>query len=414
MLNPIKALKETYGGLPKEIYVLFIARIITRMGDFVKPFLVLFLTIKMGFSERDTGLIISIVGLTAFFGPMVGGYLGDTVGRKRVMVVAQGLSALMLIPCGFLGNSFVIVYLLAASSFFNSIVRPISSAMAIDLVSKEQRKSAFSLLYYGINIGVAIGPLLAGFLFYKFLPLLFIGDAATTLVSLLLIIKYIPETKMSHDEMALASEEADENEKIEKDFVLLAFLKRPILLGYTFFSMFSGFAYSQSNFALPRSMANVFGDELGPKFFGQIMSFNAVIVLLCTILLTRLTAKIRPIFVIAFSCILFAIGFGMMGHITALPLIYISVFIWTIGEIALVTNSGVFVASHTPISHRSRFSAIMGMISGLAFTVSPGISGVISDHLGMNSLWNITAGISMIAFIGLMYIGFADKRQNEI
>ena len=34
--------------------------------------------------------------------------------------------------------------------------------MIIDLTTQENRKTAFSLSYLGINIGVAIGPMVAG------------------------------------------------------------------------------------------------------------------------------------------------------------------------------------------------------------------------------------------------------------
>ena len=93
---------KTYSGLSSAIYVLFIARIINRMGDFVHLFMTLYLTRIMGFE-----------------------------------------------------------------------VRPASRSMLTDLSKAEERHKAFSLLYLGTNFGVAIGPMIAGFLFRNHLPWIF-------------------------------------------------------------------------------------------------------------------------------------------------------------------------------------------------------------------------------------------------
>nr|MDA3846122.1 MFS transporter [Vallitaleaceae bacterium] len=151
MSNKIKGLFHTEDNMPRDVYVLVIARIINRLGGFVHAFLTLFLTIRLGMSPLEAGRIILFLGFAGIVGTMVGGSLGDILGRTRTYIIAQGMAALLLIPCGFLGDALWIPYLLIISTFFNTIVGPISSAMLIDMVKKEDRKRAFSLLYYGIN-----------------------------------------------------------------------------------------------------------------------------------------------------------------------------------------------------------------------------------------------------------------------
>ncbi|NRZ45918.1 MFS family permease [Clostridium beijerinckii] len=62
------------------------------------------------------------------------------------------------------------------STFFNGFVRPAFQSMIQDILSKEERQAGFSLNYLAINAGVAIGPIIAGFLFNNLLPLLFLGE----------------------------------------------------------------------------------------------------------------------------------------------------------------------------------------------------------------------------------------------
>lgn len=62
MLSKLNIFKS-YKGLPKSMYVLFVAQIINRFGDFVMPFLTLYLTIKIGLSAEVTGFIVMITSI---------------------------------------------------------------------------------------------------------------------------------------------------------------------------------------------------------------------------------------------------------------------------------------------------------------------------------------------------------------
>lgn len=414
MIKWIKDVTKIYRDLPKEIYVLFIARVINRLGGFVHAFLTLFLTIRLGMSLVEAGKYIAFLGFASLFGTIAGGYLGDAFGRKKSYVIAQGTAAILLIPCGFLGDSMYIPYLLIASTFFNAIVGPINSAMVTDIVDKEDRKRTFSLLYYGINIGVAIGPIIAGYLFHNYISWIFWGDALTTLIALLLIIVFIPETKLSKEEIEEIKDTIDEEEKAESRGAIIAFLKRPLLVFYTLFSVLSGFVYAQSGFSLPATLEILFGEIDGPKLFGTLMSFNAIVVIFSTIIITKATEKIKPIYNIAFGNILYAVGFGMMAFVSNISLIFVSVFFWTLGEIIAVTNSGVFVANHTPITHRSRFNAIINIIRGTGHTMGPLIAGFIIGQFEMNGLWIITGILSIVAFVGLTGVGLSDRKKDVI
>ncbi|MCG8569020.1 MAG: MFS transporter, partial [Spirochaetes bacterium] len=167
ILKKIDLLKifHTYSGLPRSIYILFFARIVNRMGDFVHMFLTLYLTQRMGYDKIVAAQFVMLVSGSRMLGAMFSGRFGDSMGRKKIMLAFQLLFILCLIPCGFLKESMSVPWLLVIAGFFNGAERPMNSAMVTDLTEGEERKRAFSLVYLGINIGVAVGPLIAGFLF---------------------------------------------------------------------------------------------------------------------------------------------------------------------------------------------------------------------------------------------------------
>lgn len=131
-------LKKTfspYAGLNKGIYILFAARIINCIGNFVFPFLTLLLISSMGMSSDKAGLFIMLTSMAGIPGTFIGGVLADRTGRKAVSVIALLMSALCMFPCAFLGKSMMIPWLIIFSSFFGSMMHPASSAMIADLAA---------------------------------------------------------------------------------------------------------------------------------------------------------------------------------------------------------------------------------------------------------------------------------------
>ncbi len=399
---------NAYNKLPKEIYVLFVARIINRMGGFVHPFITFFLTLNLGMSQVQAGSYMMINGIASMCGSMVGGFLGDHLGRKRIYVAAQAIAAFMFIPCGFIGNHIGVVYLLIGASFFSSMVGPINNAMVADYVDKDDRKRAYALLYYGINVGVAIGPLIGGYLFKSYINWFFWGDALTTLVGALLILLFIKESRMTREEMEEKSKHLDDNEKIEYGSVFIAFLRRPTLVAYTLLSMITSFVYAQGGFAMPLTLNALFEDQ-STVYYGNLMSFNAIIVLGLTVFILKICERFRSIDSIMIANLLYGVGFGLFAFIHALPMFYVAVFIWTVGEIIGVTNGNVYVMNHTPISHRAQFSALIGILRETGYLISPVLSGAIIAGFGLSSLWIVVGVLGFVAAIGMYFLGKKDR-----
>jgi MFS family permease len=75
----------------------------------------------------------------------------------------------------------------------------------------EDRRKAFSLLYFGINIGVSLGPIAAGFLFENYRRWIFRGDALTALTGLLLVAFLVREPHSAEVHRGGFREDADES-----------------------------------------------------------------------------------------------------------------------------------------------------------------------------------------------------------
>lgn len=401
---------KNYKGLPKEMYIICFSTIINRLGDFVVPFLALYLTQKIGMSEGLSGFIVTISSIIAIPASLMGGKVSDMFGRKKVYIYAQSLSAAALIPCALTKNPVITVVCLLVSTFLNGFVRPAFSSMVTDILPKEKRQGGFSLQYLSINVGVAIGPILAGFLFNNLLPMLFLGDALTSFIAVYLIWKNVKETYSADIHVKVENNA----ERVEKGNTLQMLRKRPHLCLFFLLSAVYSFIYTQHRFSLPITMNVQFGSQ-GAKYFGYVMSINAISVLVLTVFISAITRKNHQLTNMVFSGLLYAIGFGMIGYINNFGLFVISTAIWTGGEILSTISSGVYVANNSPSNYRARLSAISSIGWAVGAALSTFISGAYMQVHGCKTIWTAIFFMSLIA-AGLMFSlkVFSKKMEKKL
>ena len=390
-----------YKGLPKPLYTLFIVTVVNSVGIFVFPFLTLYLTGRLGMSQGDAGSFLFLISMVYIPGNFIGGKLADKYGRKRLMVITQIISAALYIPCGFSAFSKIVPWLILASVFFDGLTDPARSAMMMDLTKPENRRTAFSLTYLGHNLGFALGSLIAGFLFEHASSWLFWGNALAVFAATFIVGIRVPETKPTQQQID-ATIGSGSTEEAHKGTLAQALMSRPFLIVFTMITTWYGFVYAQHRFALPLQAKATFGLS-GAAIFGSFMTLNAALVILFSTPVMALTKKWKPINAVALAGLFYAAGFGMIGLARNIWLFYLSTILWTLGEIVNATNEGSYVANHTPISHRGRFQAVLPLIGGIGWTISPPVIGKLIDATGLGAVWPLIGAIAAAA-AGLLWI----------
>ncbi|KGH54761.1 MFS transporter [Oenococcus oeni] len=386
---------SNYRNLPREIYILFISRIIDAAGSFVQPLLTLILTEKIGLSAAESGLYITILGSLSAPGMIIGGKLTDLIGRKKIILLSQIPGALVLMLCASIkSSSMLLVYLLILSSILYSISSPAYDALLADITVPKNRQASYSLSYMGWNLGYAIGPILGGLLFKNALPFLFFGDGVTTLISMILVATFIGETKGKKDQEINSEKRPLEISQEGSVFHIL--FQRPILIFFALILFCYDFVYAQWGFALPLQLADLFGKN-GAALYGTLASFNGILVIILTPLLTKVTKKIPAITVMSIGGFCYVLSFGSLAFVHILFLFYLDLFIMTIGEILISISSSVFIADHTPLSYRGRISAIIPIVTGAGYVVSPLVIGNFISYASIKDAWFLAGAIVFIA-----------------
>jgi MFS family permease len=383
-----------YRGLPKEIYVLFVSRVVNSLGAFVHPLLTMILTTKLGMAEGEAGTFITILMATQMPIMLVGGKLADKFGRRRLIIVFQFLGALTYIVCGLVPISGVTPYLIMAASYFYALTFPALEAVTMDLTNGDQRKEAYALLYMGFNLGFVFGPMIGGMMMENHLPLLFIGDGLTTIISTVLFMIFIRETLPKKGE-----KERPELEKYVDESVFSVLWKRKIIIVFALIMMVIQFVYSQWGFALPLQIEQLFGDT---ATYGFIASFNGLLVILLTPLVTPFVRRTRALTGTLAGGLMYAAAFAMLIVVKELYLFYISMFIFTLGEVIMTIDAGVFVAGILPSSHRGRIDSIYSSITSMGRVMSPMVIGWVITASSLSFAWVVLTGTAVFGCVMLL------------
>lgn len=408
---------STYAGLPRGVYALFLAQIINSAGNFVTPFLTLLLSEKLGLKADQAGFFVMISLLVQMPGVVIGGKLADHIGRKAILITAQTVSALFILSCAFIQDIHWLPWLLIGSSIFNGTVKPATNALTADLTDAANRRIAFSLTYLGINLGYAIGPMMAGFLFHAHIRWLFIGDALTTLIAVALVQVMVKEDfSFKKTPKATAIPEADfihPDERAEEGSFLQIMGRRPYLSAMILLLTIYSFIYTQHSFTVSLDLAHKFGSS-GPAFFGILEMVNALVVVFCSTVIVWLTRRIRSLQCIALAGLLYGCGFGLYFFTKSLFGFIIGTIIWSVGEILTATNNGTYIACHAPISHRARFTALQTLCQGTGCCLGPLLMGKYITGHGMDAVWILVFFISVAAGILMYTLDFFEKKHCRI
>ena len=88
---------DAYSGLSKPVWLLALVMLINRTGTMVVPFLSIYAREAMGFTMRETGIVLGLFGMGSIAGAWLGGWLTDRVGHFLVQFLSMVLGGALFI-----------------------------------------------------------------------------------------------------------------------------------------------------------------------------------------------------------------------------------------------------------------------------------------------------------------------------
>jgi MFS family permease len=400
MMTGMRArIEEFRSALPGSFWFLWLGTVVNRLGGFVLPFLSLYLTSQRGVSIGRAGLMVSLFGAGSFASQLLGGELADRLGRRPVLLMSLLITPPVTVALGLVRSLPAIGTATIVLGFFTDLYRPAVNAAVADLVPPESRTRAFGYLYWAINLGAALAPIIAGLMAHVNYLLLFVGDAATTLVFGLIVLWRVPESQPL---------EASSGARVSLAARVRELRREPILLLFSGLGLLFGTIYMQGYVTFPLDM-RLHG--LGPADFGLAIAANGILIVLITIQLSQIVAKWPRFGAIALSAVLLGLGFGMNGLATTLPFYVAGVVVWTLGEIIAASVAPTIIADLSPPELRGLYQGVFGSAWGLSFFVGPLLGTWIFEQFTPAGLWAgcaVLGGLLAVAYLAMA--GTAHRR----
>lgn len=376
----MSALKDLYGGLRRENYILFFGCIVTRFGSMVETVITLILNQKMGFTASQVSFYMVALGLADMFFCMIGGKLSDKFNKKRCIIAFDMVSVILYVACFFIELNMLTLLFISMASVAQFAESPVYDALIADITKPENRSKAYALQYLGINIGSLFAPTLAGILFKNHLSLLFLICGIAIGTSTLLIASLVKNIEA--EKITSVMEERRDNDSI---FKILRDNK--ILFIYLTLIAIYGACYNQYGYLIPLDLGRMYGEN-GALLFGTINSTNCIIVVVFSPIMLYALSKIKPQWKMFSAQIMVSLGYIVyLFFITKIPAYYIAIILFTFGEILESLGSRPFITALTPASHRGRINGLRDIMISGANSIMLIISGFLYDHKGYYYSW---------------------------
>lgn len=372
-MNPWSGVK----GLPHEMWVLFYTTLINRSGTMVIPFLVLYLTQKIGVTASEGGTALLVYGIGAIISSPITGRLADKIGALKVMKISLVGTSIVMLIFGLISNYYLILVLSFILSIINEAFRPANLSLISHIILPAQRRIAFALNRLGINIGMSIGPVVGGFLILFDYQLIFYVNAFASLsAGIYLILSPLKSLSKSYlkKEEVLSKIKLNSSVLNDKRFLFFLIAITPVQL--VFFQHIGG---------LPLYIV----DDLkySTAAFGLLSAINTVLIIIAEVPLNSMMSNMSYKKSICLGAIFAAIGFGALAFARSTAPLVFAIVIWTVGEMIFFPVSASFASEFSPPNKRGEYMGYFQMTFSIAFSAGPWLGTVVYQNYGSEILW---------------------------
>ncbi|MBY0219148.1 MFS transporter [Paenibacillus illinoisensis] len=392
----------------------------TLTSNMIFPFMSIYFARYIGISA--TSIILSIAILCNIAAGMLGGYFSDRIGRKKLMILSEGLRVityLMLLLSNLPGSTlpYITIVFFVMNSICSGLYGPASEAMLLDVTNSSQRKLMYSILYWATNLSIALGGTLGALLFNNHLFILFMLLLLSSICSFIITYKFIVETNMPQEEQNKKRNVFKDlflnYRTVMKDSLFILFILSSMLL----FSIESHLA----NFIAIRLENNIHNVELwnwtldGIQVYGYLRTENTILVIALSILFTQFIKKWpekRTMF-IGFS--MYILGYVILSYSNQVWILFGIMVIAVLGEVLFVPIYESLLGDLAPENLRGSYMALNKIATKGASLI--GAIGVYLAHvlspIGITVFVGLSGLIAILLLYMIMPAIYERRKQNN-
>ncbi|GHH69070.1 MFS transporter [Streptosporangium violaceochromogenes] len=384
---------------PRPVLILVAGVFLNRSGSYFGTFLALFLK-QIGFTLQELPLVLLGVGVVIPLGSVIGGWLADRFSRKASLVGTTLMAAVGLGVIGAAPGRDVALLGVCVAALFAQAYLPAASAVLIDHTEPQDRVPTFAFFRLALNLGAAIGPVIAIAVVPYGLERLFLISAVCYLLFGLIMLFWLPaERRAGTTDRAAGAVRQGRNVPPDRH----SSRHLPVFLAAVFGITLVYVQYSSTVSLAVSRLHDV-------ESYAALITINAVLVILVELPLSGWTRRLpwwRPL---VLGTVLMAVGIPLSGAAGPYWLIVIGVLTWTVGEILFSPVIATAVADLSADDRIGRYQSYLSTTQACAFAFGPAI-GIFVYGIGPALLWGGCLVVGALCVLGFVGSGRAVRRQ---
>jgi MFS family permease len=346
------------------------------------------MTINLKIPIVVVGLIFGGMAAVSIIFSIVGGYIGDILGRKISILIGSAIGFIsyflvyVLFETGATPLEISLMFLL--SSVSGALVFPASSAVVADTTSTEMRRSAFGIYRIFTNLGWAVGPIIGSVVYGYGVGYIFLFSSISSILQFLTVLLLMTDMKMRF---------VDANRG--KGFISFDRNLAIFSTGTLFLTVLT----SQFNVTFP-TYANIAGG-VPAAYIGYIYAVNGTVVVLGQLPMNIIFRKISDLKAMQIGAIVYAAGYFLsaLSH-GVLDFMGVMVII-TIGENFTSPGINSIVTKIAPPDKIGRYNGFNSMMNAMARGLGPSVGSFFLYEYSYNGI-KTWISLDMFAIFAIM------------
>ncbi len=406
-------LKEIREGFEPAFWVANGTEIFERIAYYATTaVLAVYLSEQLHFSNELTGWLVGTFGLVVWFLPILGGTLADRFGFRRALMFAYlvmtvgyfllgSLSASWMEPLRHaMTDKWLVFAILMIPALGPGVVKPCVAGTTARASAENVRSIGYSIYYTLVNIGGALGPIMA-FVVRKQFGL---GISSVFRFASLSVFLMFWATLFFYREPGRSGEKAvtSVGAAIRNMFVVLANFRFVLFL-----VIFSGFfvIFWQEFISVPLFIRRYVNPDAN---FDLILATDSITVICCQILVTYLTRKMRAFTAMTLGFLITSLAWVLLALHPSIPMLIVTLVVVALGEITQTSRYYEYVSRLAPPGQQGLYMGYAFLPIALGYFFAGPLGGFLLHHYGEvlhkpQQMWWWIAGIGIVSTV-LMYL----------
>ncbi len=390
--------------MPKSVWLLITGMLINTIGNsFLWPLNTIYMHDQLGQTLSMAGLVLMGNAAAGVVGNLLGGYVFDKFGGFKTILIGTILTIIGLI-CLVIWHGWPhYVWFLTLIGFSGGIVFPSMYAM-IGTAWPEGGRRGFNAIYLAQNLGVAIGPALAGIVANKSFDYLFIANLIMYVVFFFVALSY---KKIPTENEIAPSSVISESGKVKNRSSLYAL----IILGIGY--LLGWMVYIQWT-----STISSYTQDLGISLnqYSLLWTANGLLIVLGQPLISPIVKKFAGFYKgqIFMGTAIFIVSFYVVSFAGSFKMFLVAIIILTFGEMFVWPIVPTIASKLAPRGREGFYQGLINSFSAIGKMIGPFLGGVLADQYGMKITFYVLIAILFISLIPYMlYDRPIKNRENQ-